>query len=512
MRFGRGVVSALFLVVLAGCNNSKLAATTSSIEVSPSELIYEQTLPGASLTKVVTVTNRGGSALSIDAIELGGAAPAMFNAEAGTSFPLTLGPSEWVAIQVTYAPTVLGDHDSTLTVFSSDGGTPAIDVPLITTPISGDIDALPNPLQFGSVTVNQGSTQSVTVTNVGSADLEVSAASLGAGTSAWFTLDASSLPLTLAPGANTTLDVMFTPASSAAVTGTVEITSNDPDEPVAMVALGGTGTAEAIPDIDAAGSLNFGQVERLTCSSLNVSIGNTGAAPLNVTNIAKSFLTSSEYTFSPGSLTVAAGGSQPLSVTYCPVDTGFDFGSLSLTSNDPDESPWSITLVGEGIPPPIAETDIAIEVTWDKDNTDVDTHFLRPGGTFNASPGDCYFSNLSPDWGVSGDASDDPYLDYDDIDGYGPENLNFAKPASGDYSVVIWYFSDHGQGATNVTVKVWLDGSPTPIYTATRNMDMSNARKWTVGDVTWNAPGDSGTWTTVDSLTPNFSLAPDPVK
>ena len=78
-----------------------------------------------------------------------------------------------------------------------------------------------------------------------------------------------------------------------------------------------------------------------------------------------------------------------------------------LASNDPDEASYNINLSGEGIPPPISETDIAIEVTWDKNDTDIDTHFLRPAATFNSAPGDCYYSNLSPDWGVGGDASDE---------------------------------------------------------------------------------------------------------
>lgn len=510
--FIRALVT-LSLVSVAACNSSKLAQTAGDIEVNPSELVFEQTLPGASNTKVVTVTNRGGSVLTVDAIELGGATPTMFDAQSDAGFPLTLGPSEWVAVQVTYAPTETGDHAGTLTVFSTDSGRPTVDVPLITSPIAGDIDAQPNPLQFGQVTYNQTSTQHITVTNVGSADLNVTGASLGAGSSAWFALAGNSLPIVLAPGANTTLPVNFTPTASSAVTGTVEITSDDPDEAVAIVALGGQGTAQAVPDINGSpNAINFGQVERLTCSTLTTAIQNLGSAPLNVTNITKSFFTSSEYTFSPGTLSVAAGGSQTLSVTFCPVDTGLDFGQLTLASNDPDEASYNINLSGEGIPPPISETDIAIEVTWDKNDTDIDTHFLRPAATFGSTPGDCYYSNLSPDWGVGGDASDDPYLDYDDIDGYGPENLNFAKPATGTYRVIMWYFSDHGQGATNVTVKIWLDGMPTPIYTGTRNMSMGATRKWIVGDVNWNAAGDSGTWTLVDTLWPSFAFGPDPVK
>lgn len=510
MRLSVVVGLGLSCALLSGCNDAKLANSSSDIEVSPSEVLFEQTVPGATNTKTVTVTNRGGSSLTVDGLELGGATPALFDAAAETGFPLTLGPQEWVAIQVTYAPAETGEHGGVLTVFSSDAGTPTVDVPLLTSPIAGEIEASPNPLQFGSVTIGSPSTQAITVTNAGAADLAVSGAQLGAGTSSWFTLDASALPVTLAPGSSAQLPVTFAPESSAAVTGTVEIASDDPDEPVVAIALGGAGTAEAVPDIQAATTLDFGQVERLTCETMTASIQNTGSATLSVTGITKTFYTSTEYTFSPASFSVPPGGSQPLSVTYCPVDTGFDLGGLNVASNDPDENPFSIALAGEGIPPPVAETDISIELEWNTNGNDVDVHLVRPGGTYDQAPGDCFWNNLSPDWGVAGDASDDPYLDYDDIDGYGPENLNYAKPQTGTYRVIVDYFSEFGSATATITV--WLDGGATPVYVGSQSMNGTNRQKWVVGDITWDAPSDSGTWATVNTIGPDSSFGPAQTK
>jgi hypothetical protein len=87
---------------------------------------------------------------------------------------------------------------------------------------------------------------------------------------------------------------------------------------------------------------------------------------------------------------------------------------------------------------------------------------LNPTGKLFECPGDCFYGNSAPDWGVAGDYIDDAFLDYDDIDGYGPENINVQEPIPGKYRVVMHYFRDNyesgGSTDTNVTVKIYLKG------------------------------------------------------
>jgi len=156
-----------------------------------------------------------------------------------------------------------------------------------------------------------------------------------------------------------------------------------------------------------------------------------------------------------------------------------------------------VTATGEGI---------RVEVSWNTSSTDVDTHLLRrAGGTgwFN-SPMDCYYANRVPSWDAAGTA-DDPRLDIDDVDGFGPENINLDAPITGStYRVGIHYY--RGTGASSVTVRIYCgDVSTTPARTYTRNLLNGAAGSdandfWRVADVRWEG-GDACTITDLNTLT-----------
>jgi hypothetical protein len=125
-----------------------------------------------------------------------------------------------------------------------------------------------------------------------------------------------------------------------------------------------TVTAPAAPAIALnPASLSFGQVTVGSTVTLTTQVRNTGTAALSVTGITRPAATSGEYTFSPaGPLTVAAGGSATLSVTYRPTDAGTDTGSLTIASNA-STSPTSLQLTGSGtVPPPPAVPAITLSL------------------------------------------------------------------------------------------------------------------------------------------------------
>lgn len=104
---------------------------------------------------------------------------------------------------------------------------------------------------------------------------------------------------------------------------------------------------------------------------------------------------------------------------------------------------------------------VHVEMTWDKADTDVDLHLVSfdEGGQFFQKPYDCYFDDPDPDWGETAYPGDDPSLDRDDTDGYGPEHVSLAKPLDAHhYKVVAHYYDDRGHGSTNVTVRIYLSG------------------------------------------------------
>lgn len=108
---------------------------------------------------------------------------------------------------------------------------------------------------------------------------------------------------------------------------------------------------------------------------------------------------------------------------------------------------------------------IEIELTWDTPRDDLDSHFIRPGGSMWVPEDDCHFwwldhSPYAPDWDASGDVSPgDPILDVDDRFGGGPELITLEVPyEEGQYQYKVHFWSDVGptSGAT-ATVNIWID-------------------------------------------------------
>ena len=107
-----------------------------------------------------------------------------------------------------------------------------------------------------------------------------------------------------------------------------------------------------------------------------------------------------------------------------------------------------------------------IRLTWNTNDTDLDLYLAKPGDSLGSAD-NCYWFNEHPDWDGDGEYydpadpahndSNDPYLDVDDQDGYGPEHITIYDPPAGTYAVGVEYFSDHGQDLpSDATVTVTL--------------------------------------------------------
>ena len=145
-----------------------------------------------------------------------------------------------------------------------------------------------------------------------------------------------------------------------------------------------------------------------------------------------------------------------------------DSGSLYDTSQE-----WTITGSFDQYP-------YRIELTWDTDGNDVDLHLVR-NDNWGSSSDHCYWSNKSASY---------TQLDYDDTDGYGPENITIEDAAAaGTYDIYVKYFS--GSVSVNATVKVFEEGTLSNTYTHsfsssdvnTTTSSYDSSRDWHVGSV-----------------------------
>ncbi len=110
-----------------------------------------------------------------------------------------------------------------------------------------DISVSPTSKNFGEVTVGSSSSpQTVTVSNAGTANLEVGTITItGANADQFTSQNDNCSGETIAPSGLATLQVLFSPTSTGAKSATLSIPSNDPDEATVEVSLSGTGVTTA---------------------------------------------------------------------------------------------------------------------------------------------------------------------------------------------------------------------------------------------------------------------------
>ena len=105
----------------------------------------------------------------------------------------------------------------------------------------GQLSSTASSLTFGNVNVGSSGTQSVMLTNSGGSNVSISNVTIsGAG----FSVNGISIGLILGPGASATMNVVFAPAASGSVTGSVTITSTASNSPL-TISLSGTGIVVA---------------------------------------------------------------------------------------------------------------------------------------------------------------------------------------------------------------------------------------------------------------------------
>ena len=215
---------------------------------------------------------------------------------------------------------------------------------------------------FGNVTVNQASSvQTVTVSNTGTADLDIGDIGGLNPLEAPFTLVTDNCSnQTLGPAATCTLSVTYAPTAADTHVDSFDIPSNDPNEQVATVSLMGTGT---VPDITVTD--DTAPTDDLLIPFADRVITTTGARTLTVKNngagnlVFSGFPTTAPFAVNLASSTcdsyLSAPGMQPnvtctLSVEFTPTAQISSIETLNIQSNDPDEGTVSVTLTGSGTP------------------------------------------------------------------------------------------------------------------------------------------------------------------
>ena len=308
-----------------------------ALGANPASLNFGSVLVGVKQTLSETVTNSGGSSVTISQVGVSGSGFTM----SGITAPVTLAAGQSATFSVSFTPSSAGAVSGNVAI-TSNASNSTLNIPLSGTgTAAGALGSNPTSLSFGSVQVSVKQTLSETVTNTGGSSVTISQVGVS-GTG--FTMSGITAPVTLTAGQSATFSVSFTPASAGAVSGNVTITSNA-SNPTLTIPLSGTGVTAGTLGANPS-SLSFGSVQVNNNQSLSETVTNTGGSSVTISQIS---VTGSDFTINgiTAPLTLTAGQSATFNVVFTPVSTSSVTGSITITSNASNPS-LSISLSGSG--------------------------------------------------------------------------------------------------------------------------------------------------------------------
>jgi len=211
--------------------------TAGELTPSPTSLGFGSVTVGSDPSLSETVTNTGGSSVTISQVAISGSGFTL----SGITAPVTLTAGQSTSFSVAFAPTSTGSASGNVTI-TSNASNSTLTIPLSgtgTAAAAGQLAVSPTTLGVGNVVVGTSGTASGTLTASG-ASVTVTAASTN--DESVFSVSGLSLPVTIPAGESVPFTVTFSPATTGAASATLTFTSNAAPS-TTTEALTGTGTA-----------------------------------------------------------------------------------------------------------------------------------------------------------------------------------------------------------------------------------------------------------------------------
>ena len=163
--------------------------------------------------------------LTVDEISVSGNGSESFTLLSDTA-AFVLPPGSEKEIEVAFLPMGASEQSAVAIVSSNADLQPTVPVNLLGEGLVAELAISPDPLNFGDVGLGCDALENVTLENVGTESLTISAIDSDSAAFALTTLP--SLPVELAPGESTGLRVTFTPEVESAYEGAISVTSTEP--------------------------------------------------------------------------------------------------------------------------------------------------------------------------------------------------------------------------------------------------------------------------------------------
>ncbi|MDA3844733.1 MAG: ice-binding family protein [Candidatus Kapabacteria bacterium] len=202
-------------------------------------------------------------------------------------------------------------------------------------------------LDFGKVNIGTSKLDSVIVSNIGTADLDISSVT---SSNALFTV--TPIETLIAPEKSLKFKVTFSPLISGTHNGYIYFNHNDPDK-IDSIQVIGTGISDLDPVFSVSSRiLHFGKVDNGLSKLDSVVVSNTGTATLEISTVTSS---NPLFTITPTELLIPAGTSWKFYITFSPVNLGLQSGVIYFNHNDPGKRD-SVLVDGEGVKGSSVET------------------------------------------------------------------------------------------------------------------------------------------------------------
>ncbi|HEY1937258.1 MAG TPA: choice-of-anchor D domain-containing protein [Candidatus Angelobacter sp.] len=311
-------------------------ATGAAGALSPASLVFAgQPLNTSSASQHVTLTNKGDVTLSISSIQTTG------DFSQTNNCPATLISDASCTVNITFTPSAVGVSTGSLSV-TSNAAVPIAPVALSGTGAAPGIGVFsPQSLNFGSIAVKaQSAPQTVRLSNTGTGTLTFGIAITGDFS------QTNNCGASLLPGANCSINVVFTPTATGNRTGSLSLSGNSSPAP-APIALAGSGIAPLATY--SATSLTFApQLIGTASLAQSLTLSNTGTATLSISSLTISSIGVSDFSQTNNcGASLAVGASCSINVIFAPSARGARSAALSLASNSLPVAP-AVSLSGTG--------------------------------------------------------------------------------------------------------------------------------------------------------------------
>lgn len=429
------------LLVLAGCPeygyHEKVedpGIFRAGIEVEPALLDFGELADNTFGSQSFVIRSVGDVTLDLGTLTVSGGAFTLL----GTA-PDSLAAGEEAEIFVQFEPTAPDDIGQ-VSIPSSDPDLPVAIVELIGQGLVPILAIDPPAVDFGVVQTGTPQSETLRLSNEGSAPLTVDDLVLtGAGFTA---IPHGAPPFDLEPGKSTEIVVTWDTSVTGTYDGDLWVDASTGPQVVPL-----DGVAAELP------------VAVCSVTPVEVQAHEDNATWIGVESFTPDGepITNYEWTLigRPAGSTASLSGSGA-NRAFFPDLAGIYTAELTVaTASGLRSEPCTTTLLA------FPGQSLWIELFWSHSGDDMDLHLLAPGGTLTTN-GDCFYWNCvggGLDWGLPSVSEDDPSLDFDDIPGKGPENINVWEPANGTFSVYVHDFPGHWyDGDNNVTVNIFVFG------------------------------------------------------